>query len=62
MCAVLGYKRANFSQNTCRIFRNLQPKTNAMNINIIGATFGIGKELAQQYLAQGHTVFVTGRR
>lgn len=33
-----------------------------MNIIIIGATSGIGKVLAQQYLALGHTVAVTGRR
>jgi short-subunit dehydrogenase len=33
-----------------------------MKIIIIGATSGIGKELAQQYLALGHTVAVTGRR
>ncbi|OQP49686.1 hypothetical protein A4D02_29165 [Niastella koreensis] len=33
-----------------------------MKIIIIGATSGIGKELAQQYLAQGHTVAITGRR
>lgn len=33
-----------------------------MIIVIIGATSGIGKELALQYLASGHTVAVTGRR
>jgi short-subunit dehydrogenase len=33
-----------------------------MIIIIIGATSGIGRELAQQYLALGHTVAVTGRR
>lgn len=33
-----------------------------MNILIIGATSGIGRTLAQQYLAAGHTVAVTGRR
>ena len=33
-----------------------------MTIIIIGATSGIGRELAQQYLALGHTVAVTGRR
>jgi short-subunit dehydrogenase len=33
-----------------------------MKIIIIGATSGIGRELAQQYLALGHTVAVTGRR
>ena len=33
-----------------------------MKIIIIGATSGIGKELAQQYLALGHEVAVTGRR
>jgi short-subunit dehydrogenase len=33
-----------------------------MKVIIIGATSGIGKELAQQYLALGHTVAVTGRR
>jgi short-subunit dehydrogenase len=33
-----------------------------MKIIIIGATSGIGKALAQQYLALGHTVAVTGRR
>jgi short-subunit dehydrogenase len=33
-----------------------------MKIIIIGATSGIGKELALQYLALGHTVAVTGRR
>jgi short-subunit dehydrogenase len=33
-----------------------------MKIIIIGATSGIGKELAQQYLSLGHTISVTGRR
>jgi short-subunit dehydrogenase len=33
-----------------------------MKIIIIGATSGIGRELAQQYLALGHTVAITGRR
>lgn len=33
-----------------------------MKIIIIGATSGIGKELAQQYQQLGHTVAVTGRR
>ena len=33
-----------------------------MKIIIIGATSGIGRELALQYLALGHTVAVTGRR
>ncbi|HEX6432350.1 MAG TPA: SDR family NAD(P)-dependent oxidoreductase [Niastella sp.] len=33
-----------------------------MKIIIIGATSGIGRELAQQYMAPGHTVAVTGRR
>lgn len=33
-----------------------------MTIIIIGATSGIGKELAQQYYQLGHTVAVTGRR
>jgi short-subunit dehydrogenase len=33
-----------------------------MNIIIIGATSGIGRTLAKQYLALGHTVGVTGRR
>jgi short-subunit dehydrogenase len=33
-----------------------------MKIIIIGATSGIGKELAKQYLVSGHTVAVTGRR
>lgn len=33
-----------------------------MKIIIIGATSGIGKELAQQYLALGHVVAITGRR
>jgi short-subunit dehydrogenase len=33
-----------------------------MKIIIIGATSGIGKELALQYLQLGHTVAVTGRR
>ena len=33
-----------------------------MKIIIIGATSGIGKELAQQYAATDHTVAVTGRR
>jgi short-subunit dehydrogenase len=33
-----------------------------MNIIIIGATSGIGRELAQQYLTLGHTVAITGRR
>lgn len=33
-----------------------------MKIIIIGATSGIGRELAQQYVKLGHTVAVTGRR
>lgn len=33
-----------------------------MNIIIIGATSGIGKELAKIYISQGHTVGITGRR
>ncbi|WP_216823431.1 SDR family NAD(P)-dependent oxidoreductase [Niastella vici] len=33
-----------------------------MKIIIIGATSGIGRELAQQYIMLGHTVAVTGRR
>jgi short-subunit dehydrogenase len=33
-----------------------------MKIIIIGATSGIGRELAQQYLALGHTVAISGRR
>ncbi|MBO9203909.1 MULTISPECIES: SDR family NAD(P)-dependent oxidoreductase [Niastella] len=33
-----------------------------MKIIIIGATSGMGRELAQQYLALGHTVAITGRR
>ena len=33
-----------------------------MNIIIIGATSGIGKELAKIYIGQGHTVGITGRR
>lgn len=33
-----------------------------MKVIIIGATSGIGRELAKQYIAQGHTVAVTGRR
>jgi len=33
-----------------------------MKIIIIGATSGIGRELAQQYITLGHTVAVTGRR
>lgn len=33
-----------------------------MNIIIIGATSGIGKELAKIYTNQGHTVGITGRR
>jgi short-subunit dehydrogenase len=33
-----------------------------MNVVIIGATSGIGKELAKQYLQLGHTVAITGRR
>lgn len=33
-----------------------------MKIIIIGATSGIGKELALQYLSAGHTVSITGRR
>jgi short-subunit dehydrogenase len=34
----------------------------AMKIIIIGATSGIGKELALSYLKQGHSVAITGRR
>ncbi|MBQ8832244.1 MAG: SDR family NAD(P)-dependent oxidoreductase [Paludibacteraceae bacterium] len=33
-----------------------------MNILIIGATSGIGKELLNQYIAQGHSVIACGRR
>lgn len=33
-----------------------------MKIIIVGATSGIGRELAQQYYQLGHTVSVTGRR
>src|SRR5687767_883189 len=33
-----------------------------MKVIIIGATSGIGLELAKQYLEPGHTVAVTGRR
>ncbi len=33
-----------------------------MNIIIFGASSGIGRELAEQYLAAGHHVTVTGRR
>src|SRR5690606_6340556 len=33
-----------------------------MKIIIVGASSGIGKELALQYLAQGHIVGITGRR
>ncbi|MBO7284507.1 MAG: SDR family NAD(P)-dependent oxidoreductase [Bacteroidales bacterium] len=33
-----------------------------MNIIIIGATSGIGKELAKIYISQSHTVGITGRR
>lgn len=33
-----------------------------MNILIIGATFGIGKELLNQYIVQGHSVIACGRR
>jgi short-subunit dehydrogenase involved in D-alanine esterification of teichoic acids len=33
-----------------------------MKIIIIGATSGIGRELAKQYLELNHTVAVTGRR
>lgn len=33
-----------------------------MKVIIIGATSGIGKELAKQYLESGHIVAVTGRR
>jgi short-subunit dehydrogenase involved in D-alanine esterification of teichoic acids len=33
-----------------------------MKVIIIGATSGIGRELAKQYLEFGHTVAVTGRR
>lgn len=33
-----------------------------MKIIIVGATSGIGRELAQQYYQLGHTISVTGRR
>ena len=33
-----------------------------MNILIIGATSGIGKELLNQYVVQGHSVIACGRR
>ncbi|OQP38644.1 hypothetical protein A4H97_18150 [Niastella yeongjuensis] len=33
-----------------------------MKIIIIGATSGMGRELAQQYLSLGHAVAITGRR
>ncbi|WP_207515300.1 SDR family NAD(P)-dependent oxidoreductase [Longitalea luteola] len=33
-----------------------------MKVIIIGASSGIGRELAKQYIALGHTVAVTGRR
>jgi short-subunit dehydrogenase len=33
-----------------------------MNILIFGATSGIGRELAKQYVLQGHNVAITGRR
>ena len=33
-----------------------------MNILIIGATSGIGKELLNQYIVQGHSVIACGRR
>ena len=32
-----------------------------MNILIIGATSGIGKELLNQYIVQGHSVIACGR-
>ena len=32
------------------------------NILIIGGTSGLGLELAKQYCALGHKVFITGRK
>lgn len=33
-----------------------------MKVIIVGATSGIGRALAQQYLSSGHTIGITGRR